>query len=124
MTEATPPAPSDATGGPADTTAVISWAKLEAAGALTASRRQALDLVVAAVNWLVVNRWQLVPVGTEATPNIVLGSVMLAGRWFARGDTPAGVIAGGDNGPAYVRTSDPDVAVLLGIGPSRKPALL
>jgi len=120
MTEATSPASPDATGGPASTTAVIAWAKLEAGGALAGGRRQALDLVVAAVNALVLDRWRL-----DATkPNVQLGAVMLAARWFARGDTPAGVLMGnGDGSPTYVRTTDPDVAELLGIGARAKPAL-
>jgi hypothetical protein len=48
---------------------------------------------------------------------VVEGATMLVGRLWIRKDSPDGVAAVGDLGPVYVRRSDPDVAMLLEIGP-------
>lgn len=49
----------------------------------------------------------------EVGADIWLGVVMLANRWFARRNSPGGIAAFADMGPAYIRSTDPDVAVLL-----------
>lgn len=113
-------------GGPTGTTDVIHWAKLEQAGPLDAAERDALVLVVDAVNEKV-RRWCDLPVGADgdvyATASQRLGATMLAARLFDRRDTPGGIVQVLETGTAYVRTSDPDVAMLLGIGRSQKPAV-
>jgi hypothetical protein len=55
----------------------------------------------------------LVPV--EVSADVRLGAVMLAGRWFQRRNSITGVASFGDFGPAYVKSTDPDVAMLLGL---------
>lgn len=47
---------------------------------------------------------------------VVLGAVMLAARLYARRNSPLGVQAFGDLGTAYVRSHDPDVSRMLGLG--------
>lgn len=47
---------------------------------------------------------------------IVLGTVLLAARWYGRRSSPSGVASFGEFGPAYVKARDPDVAMLLGLG--------
>lgn len=61
-------------------------------------------------------------VGVDLTPGPVdvpadvrLAAVMLAGRWFQRRNSVTGVASFGDFGPAYVKATDPDVALLLGM---------
>jgi hypothetical protein len=48
---------------------------------------------------------------------VVEGATMLVGRLWIRKDSPDGVAAVGDLGPVYVRRNDPDIAMLLEIGP-------
>lgn len=114
----------ETTGGPTDSTTVIHWAKLEKAGPLDDSERAALVLVVNAVNECV-RKWCALPLGadgdTAAGPRVVLGATMLAAKLYDRRNTPGGLQVL-DGGPAYVRTNDPDVAALLGIGKAQKPA--
>ncbi len=54
----------------------------------------------------------------DARPSaaIVLGTVLLAARWYGRRSSPSGVASFGEFGPAYVKSRDPDVAMLLGLG--------
>lgn len=55
---------------------------------------------------------------------VVEGATMLVGRLWIRKDSPDGVAAIGDLGPVYVRRNDPDIAMLLQIGPDhRTPAV-
>ena len=55
---------------------------------------------------------------------IVEGATMLVGRLWIRKDSPDGIAAVGDLGPVYVRRNDPDIAMLLEIGPDhRAPAV-
>jgi hypothetical protein len=49
------------------------------------------------------------------TPAVTLGTCLLAARWFARRGSPGGFASFGEFGPAYVRSTDPDVARLLGL---------
>ena len=51
----------------------------------------------------------------DVSGDVWLGAVMLASRWFGRRNSPSGVAQFSDLGPAYVRSSDPDVAILLGL---------
>jgi len=54
-------------------------------------------------------------------PRIVRGSTMLAARLFRRKGSPAGVEAFGSLGGAYVMRTDPDIAMLLGLGTWTSP---
>lgn len=79
-----------------------------------------LASVVAAVN-AKVRRWPVVdPARGEAdwsmAADAVEGSTLLAARLFRRKDSPAGVAALGADFPVYVMRTDPDVAMLLGLG--------
>jgi hypothetical protein len=49
------------------------------------------------------------------TAAVALGTCLLAARWFARRGSPGGFASFGEFGPAYVRSTDPDVARLLGL---------
>jgi hypothetical protein len=76
--------------------------------------RAALErATAAAVAW--VNRHVPLPPGGP-DPDVELGTILLAARWYARRASPAGFAGFADFGPAYVRSSDPDVARLLGLG--------
>ena len=59
----------------------------------------------------------------EWPASIVEGSTMLAVRVYRRKNTPGGVEAFGSDGIAYVRRSDPDIAMLLGLGEWASPAV-
>jgi hypothetical protein len=48
---------------------------------------------------------------------------MLGARLWRRKSTPGGVEVFGDGGMAYVRRTDPDVAMLLQLGDWAKPAV-
>lgn len=55
--------------------------------------------------------------------DIALGATLLAARWSQRSNSPAGIIElGGDAGVAYVQRNDPDIAMMLGLGPYTRPA--
>lgn len=49
------------------------------------------------------------------TNDVLLGTAMLAGRWYDRGVAPLGVAEYGDMGGAQLRF-DPDIQKLIGIG--------
>lgn len=51
----------------------------------------------------------------EQPAGIVLGTLMLAARWYHRRNSPTGVVSFGDFGVAQLRNSDPDIARLLRI---------
>lgn len=82
--------------------------------------------VVDAVNARV-RRWDhlaagVVGVEPEAWPHDTKrGADMLAARLFRRKDTPAGVASFGEGGAVYVMRTDPDVALLLRLGPYAPP---
>lgn len=59
----------------------------------------------------------------EWPADVVLGATMLAARLFRRRDTPQGVATFGDNAALYVQRTDPDVALLLGLGEYGRPAV-
>jgi hypothetical protein len=49
--------------------------------------------------------------------DIVLGANMLVSRLWQRRNSPLGFEAIADQGAVYVSRNDPDVAMLLGLGP-------
>lgn len=51
------------------------------------------------------------------------GATMLAARIYRRRNSPAGVESFGELGPLYVQRNDPDIAILLGLGSYRRPAV-
>lgn len=63
------------------------------------------------------------PADWSGGERIILGATMLAARLFERRNSPQGVAAFGDAGPAYVQRNDPDVALLLKLGPYAEPAV-
>jgi len=81
-------------------------------------------LSVAATNRLVL-RWLPTPAGPDATwpADHTQGTTILAGRQWRRRNSPSGVETAGAAGPMYVRRSDPDVAMFLGLGEYAPPAV-
>jgi hypothetical protein len=78
---------------------------------------------VASVNALI-RRWVPVPADGQPWPaDTVQGATMLARRHYRRKDSPAGVETFGADGAAYVSRTDPDVAMLLQIGPYSPPVV-
>lgn len=88
-----------------------------------------LTAVVNAVNsvvrcWPVSGRATTVtPSSWDAAPDVVEGSTLLASRLFRRKNSPAGVEAFGSNGAVYVQRNDPDVAMMLQLGPYAPPMI-
>lgn len=79
----------------------------------------AIDGIVAAVNDRVTD-W--IETDRLTSPATVLGANMLAARLVARRNSPAGVATFGSEGlTAYVVRNDPDVALLLKLGPYAVP---
>jgi hypothetical protein len=56
-------------------------------------------------------------------PQFTHGATMLAARIYRRRNSPAGVESFGELGPLYVQRNDPDIAILLGLGSYRRPAV-
>lgn len=56
-------------------------------------------------------------------PHVVLGATLLASRLFKRSNSPLGVEAFGEGGVAYVQRNDPDIAMMLGLGAYKAPAV-
>lgn len=84
-----------------------------------------ITALVAAVNALV-RSWRCSEAAqgrAEWPANITEGATMLTVRLFRRKNSPAGVEALGEAGPVYVMRSDPDVAMLLGLGSWSRPGL-
>ena len=82
-----------------------------------------LNGILGAVN-IRVRRMRVAQLDAESWPeDIALGAVMLAARLFKRRDTPAGVSVFGDNAALYVSRNDPDIAMLLQLGPYSRPAV-
>lgn len=109
-------------GGPATTAAVKAYLTI-------ADTRddEAIDGIVKAVN-RVVRSWPAsLPAVGQATwddeSDVVQGAVMLAARLFRRKGSPAGVESFGSLGAAYVMRTDPDIAMLLQIGPWAPPSV-
>jgi hypothetical protein len=99
--------------GPALPELVAGWLT----GVDSATPNQVQTDTTAAVN-AVVRRFLSVPADGEAWgSDYVVGAVMLAGRIYTRRNSPAGVATFGTEGAVYVQRNDPDVAMLLGLGP-------
>jgi hypothetical protein len=109
------------TGGPA----TLSGVKLRSKINDGVEDAELTDLV-AALN-AAIRRWPVADDfrGAEAwSPDVILGANMLGARLWRRKSTPGGVEVFGDGGMAYVRRTDPDVAMLLNIGDDwAKPAV-
>lgn len=118
----TEPLPALPAGGPASADGV----KLHLG--ITDNRDDArLAALVGAVN-AKVRRWPCVDVARGAADwagaeHVVEGANLLASRLFRRKNSPAGVEAFGADGLAYVQRQDPDVALLLGLGPWQGPVV-
>lgn len=52
----------------------------------------------------------------EPTPEVLLGSAMLAHRWYSRRASPLGVTGYAELGSSGILRYDPDIARLLGLG--------
>lgn len=109
--------------GPATEATVKAQLKIDAADDRDDAR---LQLVIEAVNHKVAT-FRIVRDLTDDTDewpaHIVQGATMLAGRLYKRSGSPAGVEAFGEGGVAYVQRNDPDVAMLLGLGSYKTPAV-
>lgn len=87
-----------------------------------------LESIVSAVN-RVVRCWPAseaavadpVAENWDAAPDVVEGATMLAARLWRRKGSPAGVEAMGSLGATYVMRNDPDIALLLQLGPYAGP---
>lgn len=76
-----------------------------------------LDMTVAAVN-------EMVPRIARTGPAAqALGATMLAARLYRRRNSPEGVASFTQDGAVYVQKSDPDVAMLLGLGSWSMPVV-
>lgn len=91
-----------------------------------------LAVTVAAVNakireWPVADRARQVDQATADTVGwsaaVQEGATLLAMRLWRRKDSPAGVVAFGDQGAVYVQRNDPDIAMLLNLGAHMRPAV-
>jgi len=76
-----------------------------------------LEATVAAVNALVEQ------MATSKPPARALGAQMLAVRLWSRRNSPEGVATFTADGAVYVQRNDPDIALLLGIGPYAPPVV-
>lgn len=86
-----------------------------------------LQPIVDAVNRLV-RCWPVCEPAVSATDwedfqDVVTGASMLASRLFRRRNSPAGVESFGAQGAAYVMRNDPDIAMLLRLGPWAAPVV-
>lgn len=86
-----------------------------------------LTAVCAAVN-AVVRSWPVSAAATgaadwSAAPAVVFGANMLAARLFRRRNSPAGVEAFAAGAAVYVQRNDPDVALMLELGPYAAPVV-
>ena len=59
----------------------------------------------------------------EWPAHVVLGASLLSMRLFKRSGSPAGVESFGEGGVAYVQRNDPDIAMMLGLGAYKAPAV-
>lgn len=101
------------------------------AGGVPAADTERLDRIAAAVNsW--VRRLPVCEAVDAASPaewrvvedsHIVEGATMLGARLYRRKNTPDGVASITADGVAYVRRSDPDIALLLDLGEYAPPSV-
>lgn len=109
-------------GGPATLEIVKAWLGIAPDDELSDER---LNVMVAAVNDKV-RTWPVAQLSADQDTwrgSTILGSVMLAARLDARGDSPEGVATFGSEGPLYLSRNDPDIAMLLNLGANAKPAV-
>ena len=59
--------------------------------------------------------------GTEWPEAVEYGATLLGARLYRRRNSPAGVETFGQLGAVYVMRNDPDVAMLLKLGPYARP---
>lgn len=101
-------------------------AAVKALLAITDDRDDArIAAVVAAVNSQV-RTWRVSAAAdglAEWPGRIVEGATMLAARLHRRKNSPAGVESFGELGAVYVMRNDPDVAMLLDLGPWQPPVI-
>lgn len=90
----------------------------------------AIEPVVAAVNQLVRELPIAAPFDADPAPaswaggeRIIQGATMLAARLWERRNSPNGVAVFSEAAPAYVQRNDPDVALLLKLGPYAEPTV-
>lgn len=90
-------------------------------GKLSPADRAAGELLAPAVRAYVTSL-PIVADGDDpvSIPKATAGAVMLLGRLIRRRMTPAGITQVGDM-TSYIRTNDPDVSLLLELGPAAKP---
>ncbi len=110
--------------GPASLAAVKSQLRIDVADTRD---DELLAEHVAAVN-AVVRRWPVAAYALQSDPaawpaDTERGAVMLAVRLWRRKDSPAGIEAFSQLGPAYVMRSDPDIAMLLQLGSWAPPGM-
>lgn len=119
-------APTEVAGLPVGGPATLAGVKAHL-GIADARDDDRLAAIVAAVN-AKVRRWPCSEVAVNladwtVAADVVEGATLLAARLFRRKNSPAGVEAFGAEGAAYVMRSDPDVALLLGLGSHQRPAV-
>lgn len=56
-------------------------------------------------------------------PYVVVGTTMLAARWWRRKGSPSGVETVGDFGAVYVMRNDPDIGMMLKLGNYAPPGV-
>jgi hypothetical protein len=59
----------------------------------------------------------------DPTPDLILGTIRLAARWYSRAKSPEGVISLGELGTSRVSSFDPDIDRLLRIGRHAPPVV-
>lgn len=59
----------------------------------------------------------------DTDPDVRHGALLLTARLFARKGSPQGVATFGELGASMILRSDPDIALLLGIGRYGRPAV-
>lgn len=58
-----------------------------------------------------------------ALGDLILGTLLLVGRLYARKGTPEGIASFGELGAAMILRADPDISMLLGIGRHGRPGV-
>jgi hypothetical protein len=112
----TPPSPAPRPGGPATAAAVAEQLSWSAEDQQDAAKLEPLEPTVAAAN-AVVRAY-----ATTTDPDrLARGAVQLAARLWRRRNSPEGVATLGADGAVYVQRTDPDIAMLLGMGSMYAP---
>lgn len=98
---------------------VIAWARQD--GTVSPDDASLTSCVRAATAWVQNARsdldWTKINTDPATVPaDVLLGSIMLAYRWYQRQGSPLGVAGYQDFGTQPILRHDPDIARLLGIG--------